>query len=194
MPDPATITAAIANNVRAQRAHRGLTLDALAARSGVSRGMLVQIEQCRTNPSVTTLTRIADALGVTVARLVEVSDTPVVRVVHAADAPTLWHGERGGSARLLLGSDAPAILELWDWTLGPGEHHDGDAHPAGTREMLTVIEGELTLAVYGQHHLLAKDDSVLFSADRPHRYANESDRPARFVMVVTEPRETPDSV
>src|SRR5262249_51899158 len=78
MEDQELITQAIASNVRAQRAHRGLTLDALAARSGVSRGMLVQVEQGRTNPSVSTLTRIASALGVTVARLVEVGDVPMV--------------------------------------------------------------------------------------------------------------------
>lgn len=126
--DPETITAAVANNVRAQRAHRQMTLDELAARSGVSRGMLVQVEQGRTNPSITTLTRIADALGVTVARMVEVSDTPVVRVVHRSDVVTFPHGE-SSTARLLVGTDAPAILELWDWRLAPGDHHDGDAHP-----------------------------------------------------------------
>jgi transcriptional regulator with XRE-family HTH domain len=192
MPDPESLTAAIATNVRAQRARRGLTLDALAARSGVSRGMLVQIEQSRTNPSVTTLARIADALGVTVARLVEVSDTPVVRVVHSSDVVTLWRSDRGGSARLLVGSDEPAILELWDWVLAPGEFHDGDAHAAGTREMLTVIEGELTLSVYGGSHVIGRDEAVLFCADRPHRYANEGTETLRYIMVLTEPRETLD--
>ncbi|MFC4060690.1 helix-turn-helix domain-containing protein [Planomonospora corallina] len=189
--DPETITAAIANNVRAQRAHRQMTLDELAARSGVSRGMLVQVEQGRTNPSINTLTRIADALGVTVARMVEVSDTPVVRVVNPSDVVTFAHG-RASAARLLVGTDAPAILELWDWRLAPGDHHDGDAHPPGTREMLTVLEGELTLTVYGRSHVISADGAVLFSADRPHRYANEGAGPLRFVMVVTEPRETPD--
>ncbi|GGK51440.1 transcriptional regulator [Planomonospora parontospora subsp. parontospora] len=189
--DPETITAAIANNVRAQRAHRQMTLDELAARSGVSRGMLVQVEQGRTNPSINTLTRIADALGVTVARMVEVSDTPVVRVVHPADVVTFAHG-RASAARLLVGTDAPAILELWDWRLAPGDHHDGDAHPPGTREMLTVLEGELTLTVYGRSHVVGAGGAVVFSADRPHRYANEGEGPLRFVMVVTEPRETPD--
>ncbi|GAA3092275.1 helix-turn-helix domain-containing protein [Streptosporangium carneum] len=189
--DPETITAAVANNVRAQRAHRQMTLDELAARSGVSRGMLVQVEQGRTNPSITTLTRIADALGVTVARIVEVSDTPVVRVVSARDVVTFPHGT-ASSARLLVGTDAPSILELWDWRLAPGEHHDGDAHPPGTREMLTVLEGELTLSVYGGSHVIGVDDAVVFSADRPHKYANRGEVPLRFVMVVTEPRETPD--
>ncbi|ETK31789.1 helix-turn-helix domain-containing protein [Microbispora sp. ATCC PTA-5024] len=191
MPDPSTINAAIAANVRAQRAHRGMTLDELAARSNVSRGMLIQIEQGRTNPSVNTLCRIADALGVTMGRLVEVSDTPVVRVVHAAEVVTFTH-PGGGSAKLLVGTDAPAILELWDWRLGPGEHHDGDAHPAGTREMLTVLEGELTLVVYGRSHVVGADEAVVFSADRPHRYANAGDAPLRFVMVVTEPPERLD--
>ncbi|MFF3439837.1 helix-turn-helix domain-containing protein [Streptosporangium sp. NPDC002721] len=189
--DPETITAAVANNVRAQRAHRQMTLDELAARSGVSRGMLVQVEQGRTNPSISTLTRIADALGVTVARMVEVSDTPVVRVVSGADVVTFPHGS-SSTARLLVGTDAPAILELWDWRLAPGDHHDGDAHPPGTREMLTVLEGRLTLSVYGKSHVAEVGDAVVFSADRPHKYANEGDTPLRFMMVVTEPRETPD--
>lgn len=190
MEDPETITQAIANNVRAQRAHRGLTLDALAARSGVSRGMLVQVEQGRTNPSVSTLTRIASALGVTVARLVEVSDVPVVRIVEKADVVTFDQGEV--QAKLLVGADAPMILELWDWRLGPGQHHDGDAHPPGTREMLTVLAGELTLTVYGKSYVVKTDAAVLFTADRPHRYANQGPEELRLVMVVAEPREAPD--
>jgi transcriptional regulator with XRE-family HTH domain len=192
MPELETITAAIANNVRAQRAHRGMTLDELAARSGVSRGMLIQIEQGRTNPSINTLNRVSEALGVSVGRLVEVSDTPVVRIVHEPDVVTVWRGDKGGSARLLVGTDAPAILELWDWRLGPGEHHDSDAHAAGTREMLTVLSGTLTLTVYGKSHEVGRDEAVLFRADRPHRYANTGAEEVRFVMVVTEPRDTPD--
>ncbi|WP_433433579.1 helix-turn-helix domain-containing protein [Nonomuraea sp. CA-141351] len=190
MEDPDLINQAIANNVRAQRSHRGLTLDALAARSGVSRGMLVQVEQGRTNPSVSTLTRIASALGVTVARLVEVADVPTVRIVSKADVVTFDQGDV--RARLLVGADVPMILELWDWRLAPGEHHDGDAHPPGTREMLTVLGGELTLTVYGKSYVIGKDDAVLFTADRPHRYANGGEEHLRFVMVVAEPRDTHD--
>jgi transcriptional regulator with XRE-family HTH domain len=181
--DPETITQAVATNVRAQRAHRGLTLDALAARSGVSRGMLVQVEQGRTNPSVSTLTRIASALGVTVARLVEVSDVPMVRVVDKADVVMFDQGDV--RARLLVGADSPMILELWDWRLAPGEHHDGDPHPAGTREMLTVLAG-------GRSHVIGVDDAVLFTADRAHRYASTGQQELRFVMVVAEPRAVAD--
>jgi transcriptional regulator with XRE-family HTH domain len=191
MEDPELINQTIAGNMRFQRSHRGLTLDQLAARSGVSRGMLVQVEQGRTNPSVSTLTRIASALGVTVARLVEVSDVPVVRIVSKADVVTFTQGARNDvRARLLVGADTPMILELWDWRLAPGRHHDGDAHPPGTREMLTVLEGELTLTVHGKSHVIGEDDAVLFTADRPHRYANHGTEELRLIMAVAEPRET----
>ncbi|SET26283.1 Helix-turn-helix [Nonomuraea wenchangensis] len=190
MEDPELMNQAIASNVRYLRSHRGLTLDQLAARSGVSRGMLVQVEQGRTNPSVSTLTRIASALGVTVARLVEVGDVPLVRIVDKSDVVTFT--QDGVRARLLVGADSPMILELWDWRIAPGDHHDGDAHPPGTREMVTVLEGELTLTVYGKSHVVGKDDAVLFTADRPHRYANQGTAELRIVMVVAEPRETHD--
>ncbi|QYC44529.1 HTH-type transcriptional regulator PuuR [Nonomuraea coxensis DSM 45129] len=190
MEDPELMNQAIASNVRYLRSHRGLTLDQLAARSGVSRGMLVQVEQGRTNPSVSTLTRIASALGVTVARLVEVGDVPLVRIVDKSDVVTFTQG--GVRARLLVGADSPMILELWDWRIAPGDHHDGEAHPPGTREMVTVLEGELTLTLYGKSHVIGKDDAVLFTADRPHRYANQGTEELRIVMVVAEPRETHD--
>ncbi|MFI6323846.1 helix-turn-helix domain-containing protein [Nonomuraea sp. NPDC050556] len=188
--DPETITAAIANNVRALRTQRGLTLDVLAARSGVSKGMLVQVEQGRTNPSVTTLTRISSALGVTVARIVEVSQAPVVRVVEGVEMVTFTQG--GSAATLLVGTDAPMIHELWDWRLAPGTHHDGDAHTAGTREMLTVLEGTVTLVVDGRSHVVRRGDAVLFSADRVHRYANDGEDEVRFILVVAEPLATQD--
>lgn len=190
MQDPETINAAIANHVRALRAQRGLTLDVLAARSNVSKGMLVQVEQGRTNPSVSTLTRIASALGVTVARLVEVSQSPAVRVIESGEMVTFTQG--GDVARLLVGADAPMILELWDWRLAPGDHHDGDAHTPGTREMLTVLSGILTLVVAGRSHEVRTGDAAFFSADRPHRYANEGAEEVRFVLAVAEPVAVPD--
>ncbi|MFI6479499.1 helix-turn-helix domain-containing protein [Nonomuraea sp. NPDC050663] len=190
MRETDAVTAAIATNVRGLRTQRNMTLDALAARSGVSRGMLIQIEQARTNPSVSTLTRVAAALGTTVAKLVEVSDVPVVRVVDRSEMVTFAHD--GSAATLLVGADSPMILELWDWRLDPGSHHDGDAHPPGTRELLTILEGELTLTVDGRSHTVGAGDAVLFTADRPHRYANVAGVTVRFVMMVAEPREVLD--
>jgi transcriptional regulator with XRE-family HTH domain len=187
VPDPAVVARAIARNVRRLRGERGFTLDELAGRASVSRGMLIQIEQDRTNPSVGTLVRIADALGASVAQLVEVSDAPVVRVVRAQDAVPLWRGAGGGSGNLLLGTDPPQMLELWDWRLEPEDGYDGEAHAAGTRELLYVLDGRLTLTVEDETHLIEVGDTVMFCADRVHRYENKDGEPVRFVMAVSTP-------
>jgi len=186
MSEPHEVGAAVARNVRALRTRRGWTLDTLSGRSGVSKGMLAQIEQGRTNPSIATLCRIATALGVPVPRLVELAELPAVRVVAGGDAARLWSTPAGSAARLLAGTEGPVIAELWEWRIAPGDGYDGEAHPAGTRELLHVLEGTLTLLVDRARHAVPEGDTALFRADRPHRYANEDVVPVRFVMVVLE--------
>jgi len=191
MPSPEEVAAAVARNLRAQRTQRGWTLDTLATRAGVSKGMLVQIEQQRTNPSIATLCRLSDALGIALGSLVEVAETPVVRVVAADEVVTLWHGPAGGRGNLLLGADPPTYLELWDWRLAAGEAHDGEAHPPGSRELLAVLEGALVVGVDGADHRVEAGGAVLFRADRPHRYAAGGPGGCRFVMAVSQPPPEP---
>lgn len=187
MDDIAAINNRIARNLNQARASRGLTFDQLAKKSGVSKGMLVQIEQGRTNPSVATLCRIANALGVTVSRFVEGSEEPTARLIHADEAIELWQGRRGSSGKLLVGFDTPSLMEVWGWDLVAGEWYDGVAHPTGTREVLYIQEGVLTLSTDGAEHKASASDVLMFQADRPHRYANDGKARLRFLMVVTEP-------
>ncbi len=189
MNDPDQVGAAVARNLVDFRRRRALSLEQLAQRSGVSKGMLVQIEQGRTNPSIATLCRIANALGIAVARFVEVGEAPTVRLVKAAEAPVLWQGGGASLARLLVGSDAPDCVELWDWRIAPGDFYVGAAHPSSTRELLHVLEGQLALDIEQTVQRVGQGDSVIFRADRPHRYANAGDSPLRFIMVVAEPTE-----
>jgi transcriptional regulator with XRE-family HTH domain len=190
MDNIAAINSRVAHNLRLVRSARDLTLDQLAKKSGVSKGMLVQIEQGRTNPSVATLCRIANALGVTVSRFVETAPEPAARLIPASQAIELWRGPRGSSGRLLVGFDSPSLMEVWDWDLVPGEWYDGLAHPKGTREVLYIQKGELTLSTEGDRHKAKTSDILMFQADRPHRYANEGAARLRFLMVVTEPSPT----
>ncbi len=187
MDDIAAVNSRVARNINLARAARGLTFDQLAKKSGVSKGMLVQIEQGRTNPSVATLCRIANALGVTISRFVETSEEPSARIIPASEAIELWQGRKGSSGKLLVGFDTPSLMEVWDWDLVPGEWYDGVAHPTGTREVLYIQEGELTLSTDGAQHKAGATDILMFQADRPHRYANDGAARLRFLMVVTEP-------
>lgn len=188
MPSPEDVAAALARNLRRLRTERGLSLDALAERAGVSRGMLLQIEQRRVNPSLATLVRVADALDVSVNELVDLGASDPVRIVRADEAVALWRGDHGGVGRLLVGSDRLDHLETWTWAIEPGESHAAEAHPPGTREMLYVIEGQLALDVGGDRFVVSAGDAAVFAADRDHRYGNDDPlRTLRFLLVVATP-------
>ncbi len=141
--------AMLARTVRAARERKRWTLNALASRSGLSKGMLLQIEGARTNPSIGTLIRIANAFGVSVWQLFAAPED-AVRVAAAGDALTLWRSRKGGTATLLVGSASPQPVELWDWRLAPGDVYHGDAHFDTTVEVIQVHRGTLTLVV-GKH-------------------------------------------
>jgi transcriptional regulator with XRE-family HTH domain len=187
MPEAEAVAAAVARNTRRLRTARGWSLDRLAARSGVSKGMLVHVEQARTNPSLGTMCKLAETLGVSLAALVELHEATVVRVVQPGETARLWTGLDGSAGDLLVGSDERDHVELWRWTLAPGDGHASEAHVDGTREMLHVTEGTLTLEVDGVAHTVAPGGAALFHADRPHAYRNDGKRPVRFVMLVLQP-------
>ena len=119
--------------------------------------------------------------------LVAVPQTKPVKVIHGGEAPALWTGNGGGRGVLLAGTAPPDILELWDWTLGPGDRHDSEAHVRGTKEILQVREGTVTVTVGDQSEILEVDDAISFASDVAHSYTNQSTEPARFSLTVFEP-------
>ncbi len=187
MPDVPDVTAAVARTLQSLRADRGWSLDQLAARSGVSKGVLVSLEQGRSNPNLGTLTRIGDAFGVPVTLLVDVGGEPTVRISRPDASRVLWRGPAGGTGTIIGATDPPWAVELWHWEVMPGEGFGGDAHTPASREMISVESGELTLTVAGERHTVSAGQCARFPASRPHRYDNESDQPARLTMVVVIP-------
>lgn len=187
MDDVEALARTVARNVAALRRRRGLTLDELAARSGVSKGMAVQVEQARTNPSIGTLVRLANALGASVAELVQEDGPPAAVVVPAGSGTRLWGTAAGSAAELLVGAGGRTVIELWSWTIAPGDRHAAAAHPPGAFEMLHVLEGRLEVEVDGALLEAGPGAAVRFPADRAHAYACAGDAPVRFVMVTAEP-------
>ncbi|MEI5526968.1 XRE family transcriptional regulator [Streptomyces brasiliscabiei] len=187
MSDLDLLTQSLARNVKRWRSERGFTLDTLAARAGVSRGMLIQIEQARTNPSIGTVVKIGDALGVSVTTLLDYEQGPRVRIVPPEQVVRLWHTEAGSYSKLLAGTEAPGPLEMWSWLLMPGEGSGSDPHPLGTVEIAHVTAGELTLTVEGTEYRVPAGSSVTFEANAAHEYANRGDVPTELVLTVSVP-------
>jgi quercetin dioxygenase-like cupin family protein len=183
----ASLAAAIGSRVRGERQARRWTLDRLAEAAGVSRRMVVNVEQGVANPSVGTLLRISDALGVGLPALVEPPETRGMQVTRRGEGPSLWTGASGGRGVLVAGTRPPDVLELWDWTLGPGDAHASEAHTPGTHELLQVQEGSVTLTVGDEEVVLGAGDAIAFPGDVDHGYANRRRTAARFSLAVFEP-------
>ncbi len=115
MADLDLLTRSLARNVKRWRTERGFTLDMLAARAGVSRGMLIQIEQARTNPSIGTIVKIGDALGVSVPTLLDYE-----RARRSGSSPPTRRSVCGRPGAAATAGCSPAPRRRDRWRCGSG--------------------------------------------------------------------------
>jgi transcriptional regulator with XRE-family HTH domain len=181
------LASAIGARLRHERQARHWTLDQLAEAAGVSRRMVVNVEQGAANPSVGTLLRISDALGVGLPALVEPPQPKPVKVTRSGEGAALWTSETGGRGVLVAGTEPPDVLELWDWTLRPGDQHASEAHTPGTKELMQVRHGTVAVEVADRTVILEPGDALAFPGDVAHAYTNPHTQPARFSLAVYEP-------
>ncbi|MBS6035163.1 MAG: helix-turn-helix transcriptional regulator [Pantoea sp.] len=184
--DVSSVNQAVSDSIKNWRKSQKLSLDALSRRAGVSKGMLVEIEKGEANPSIAILCKIAAALGVSVADIVNVTHTPAAWLIDHSAIPTLWQGEQGGRAQLLAGTRGPDMIELWRWQMFAGETFRSEGHPAGTLELLHVEQGSLALTVGDQTLVVGPGCAAVARTDMPHAYASADQQPVTFTMTVAE--------
>lgn len=182
-----SLARAIGARVKQERKSRGWTLDQLAVSAGVSRRMVVNVEQGSVNPSVGTLLRLSDALGVGLPALVQPPNPLAAKLTPRGEGAVLWTGEQGGQGVLVAGTEPPDVVELWDWTLAAGEQHASGPHSDGTRELLHVQGGTVVVTVGNDSFELQAGDALSFRGDIAHAYANTTADSARFSLTVFEP-------
>lgn len=160
----------VARRLKKLRTDAGLSLQALAERSGVSRATLSQIETHKTNPTIAVLWRVAAGLEVPFSELIGAGADPRVRVSRAADAAHLYSDDRTYRSRPVLAHVPGHRVEMYELRLEPGTRTEADPHPPGSFEHLYVLSGTLRLEVGGEGYALGPGDTILFPADRPHTY------------------------
>jgi XRE family transcriptional regulator, regulator of sulfur utilization len=172
----------LAASLREARRARGLSLDAVAKLSGVSRSMVSQIERGESSPTVATLWNLTQALGVDFAGLVTPREGPVIGVTRAADAPVIEGRGQGCRIRILSPPEAVGRHEVYDLVFAPGGALVSPAHSAGCREHLTVIEGDIAVTSGAEAATLGPGDVARYPADRAH--AIRSAAGARAILIV----------
>jgi len=178
----------IGENLRRLRSDGGLSLDALARSSGVSKSRLGQIERGEANPSVTTVWQIANALRVEFSALVTAPRASSV-VARRDDVEPVTSDDGLYRTYALFPFDPALGHELFLSELDPGGHLHADPHPDGTWETVVVSNGTLTLETAGETHTLGPGDAIRFKADNAHEYANPGAETAVLEITIAYPRQ-----
>jgi transcriptional regulator with XRE-family HTH domain len=175
------VLAHVAGNIRRLRQARGLSQAGLSELSGMSRRMIVAIEGNEANVSLSSLDRLAAALGVSFSDIVRPPDAPDNRRIESI----AWRGADPESLATLLGT-APATreAELWVWSLGEGERYPSEADSGNWHEMLLVLEGLLVIEAADGRHEIPAGDFLIFSSERPYVFANGGGGTVRYVRNV----------
>jgi len=161
-------------------------MDRLAKLSNVSRAMLSQIELGQSVPTISIVWRVTKALGVPYSALLSETACSKDCVVLRKTSSKILRSQDGGfSSRALYPVDEPHQMEFYELELAPSREEKADAHAAGTKEHLVVVQGSVEIGVAGTVHRLEQGDSINFLADSPHFYRNAGPTRALMYLVMT---------
>lgn len=192
MEMPSDLDRDIGARVKALRAMRGLTLDDLAARSGVSRAMLSRIERGESSPTAQLLGRVCGGLDVTLSALFAAAETPAAPLARRADQ-TVWRDPGSGYVRRAVsppGTGSP--VEIVEVEFPPGATVAFERQRlAGVDQHVWVLDGRMEMTIGAEIHTLEAGDCLYMRFEDPIAFRNPTERPARYVVVLSHGPATP---
>ena len=162
----------------------GLSLADLSAQSGVAKSIISQIERNETNPTLTTIWRLAHALDVSIGSILHgAEEGPFVEHVSRGGTPILVSDD--GLCRLAVIGWLKTVdwLQWYDFQAEPGGALGSQPHPRGSIECLSVLEGELEVEVGEVIEIARAGETLRYRGDRPHAIRNLGATTAQATMV-----------
>ena len=174
----------LARNLRKHRRAQGLTLEVLAARSGVSRAMISKIERNSAIPTATVLGKLAAGLKLGLSQLVG-SQQPREATLVERKQQAIFRDPASGLVRRSLSPLFPdRAVDFVHNTLPAGRHVTFPAHHAGVEEYLFVNRGRLVVILNGKRHHLIQGSSIFYPANVVHEFVNNTKDTTEFFIVV----------
>ena len=175
--------------VRQARKNRGLTLEGVAERSGVSRSMLSAIERGTVNPTFSIVWALTQALGLDLASLEggPARDEPIEHI-HSYSTPVRRSADGKCSLSMLSPRRTVLPVEWYRLIMEPGGSLDSKPHAAGTFEHLTCLSGALSVTVDGRTVKAAAGDTLRYRADRAHCIDNTGKGESQALLLVAQPQ------
>ena len=176
----------IGRRVHASRSAAGMTLEQLAARSGVSRAMLSRIERGESSPTAQLLNRVCAGLGVTLSALFAAAQRPDVPLTRRNEQP-VWRDPGSGYLRRAVSpaatGSAAEIVEV-EFPSGQSVTFDSSRF-AGVDQFVWILEGAMEMTVDERTHRLETGDCLHMRLDQAIRFHNPTEATARYAVVLS---------
>jgi quercetin dioxygenase-like cupin family protein len=172
--------------LKARRSGR-FTVEELSARSGVSAGLISQIERGIGNPSFATLLRLANALDVPMADMFLGQSSHENKVLVRRDERLRMELPSDGIVQEMLVPNTDRKLGVLQMTIPPGFRGEDVPHSHPGEEVVLLVAGRLRATVGGQSFDLSEGDTLSYDAATPHWWTNESKKPAVILAISTPP-------
>ena len=185
-PAPPDINQRIAARVRDLRGASGLSLEALAQASGVSRSMISLIERGESSATAVVLEKLAASLGVSLAALFEDTQAPPSPLARRRTQPQ-WRDPASGYVRRNLspaGFATPLQLVEIQFPAGARVAYESGAREVPMHQQVWVLEGSIEVSVGGEQHRLDAGDCLAMLLDGPTAYRNPGRRAARYLVAI----------
>jgi len=180
----------LAGRVRDLRAALGLSLDALARKSGVSRSMISVVERGESSPTAVVLEKLASGLGATLASLF---DPPAVvnsarrgPVARRDDQPVWQDPDSGYLRRNVSPPSMPQPMRIVDVRFPPRARvaFETGARDERVHQQVWILEGAMDITVGVDRHRLREGDCLAMQLDRPTMFHNPTRKTARYAVVI----------
>ena len=174
----------LGNRLSLLRKRKNMTLDELSAKSGVSKSILSQIERDLSNPTVTTISRIAEALDEKLSDFflkIEVEETNSIE--SSKETPSITSKDGLCELNILGAGETVNWLQWYILDMKPKGVLDSSSHGPKTFENLTVIDGQIEVSCGESKEKLSKGDTFRFQSNRDHIIKNVSKQKAQVLMV-----------
>jgi transcriptional regulator with XRE-family HTH domain len=159
-----------------------LSLDALANSAGVNKLTLSKIERGTGNPTLSVVWKIANGLGVPFSSLLKHEMPPQLTRFNQQADMTSPDGQFVAHAMTEMPEQCTFDVQIA--RIQPGNHYKSQAHSQGVIEIVSLMQGELTVEVQNQSFNLKTMDCLRFCADRPHSYFNSGSVEAVFHCII----------
>lgn len=165
------------------RRAKGLSLEAVANLSGVSRSMVSQIERGESSPTISTLWNLTRALQVDFAGLLEETDSSdQIEVLRQTEVPSIDNMGENCRIRILSPPEEAGGHEVYDIQFDSGGALNSQPHARGAREQLTVLQGAVRVTSGSAVSELSHGDTARYAADIAHSISAKG--PARVFLIV----------